>query len=411
MVTASDSDGPARISVLGATGSIGRSTLDLLGREPDRWRVVALVAGRDAAALAEAARAHRAEHAVVADPAAYRELAERLDGTGIAVSAGPDAVVAAAGLPTDIVVSAVVGAAGLAPSLAALGATRVLALANKETMVCAGALVTREAARRGVAILPVDSEHNAIFQVLERANADAVSEIILTASGGPFRTLPLAEMASITRERALAHPNWSMGRKVTIDSSTLMNKGLELIEAHHLFATGPDRLSVVVHPQSVVHSLVRYVDGSVLAQLGSPDMRTPIAVCLAWPRRRPAPVKPLDLAAVGTLTFEEPDRARFPCLALAESALRAGGGATCALNAANEIAVDGFLDGRIGWLDIAAVVDQALSRAAARDILKEPASLDEALALDADARGIAAGEVAARARRGATAPGVGPNRM
>lgn len=379
-----------RLSVLGATGSVGRSTLDLVRREPGRWSVVALAAGSDAAGLAEAAVAVGAAVAVVADPAAYRDLAARLAGTGIAAAAGPAAVVEAAAMPTDVVVSAIVGAAGLAPSLAALSATRVLALANKETLVAAGACVMAEAARRGVAVLPVDSEHNAVFQVLESEAGREIAEIILTASGGPFRTLSAAELERVTPAMALRHPNWSMGRKITVDSATLMNKGLELIEARHLFAVGPDRLGVLVHPQSVVHGLVRYTDGSLLAELGSPDMRTPIGYCLAWPERRPTPVKPLDLAALGTITFEAPDRARFPCLAVAEAAMRRGAGAPCVLNAANEVAVEAFLAGRIGFTRIAAVVEEALSWADGTGMMAEPASLDDALALDAAARGRAA---------------------
>jgi len=299
-------------------------------------------------------------------------------------------VVEAARRPTDMVVSAIVGAAGLAPSLAALSATRTLALANKETLVTAGVCFMAEAARRGVTVLPVDSEHNAIFQVLERHAEREVAEIVLTASGGPFRTLSAEAIAAATPAMALRHPNWSMGRKITIDSATLMNKGLELIEADHLFAVGPDRLSVLVHPQSVVHGMVRYTDGSILAELGSPDMRTPIGYCLAWPERRPTPVKPLDLAALGTLTFEAPDRGRFPCLALAEAAMRRGDGAPSVLNAANEIAVEAFLDGRIGFMGIPGLVERTLSWAEGAGMMREPASLGEALDLDAASRGRAA---------------------
>ncbi|WP_181707125.1 1-deoxy-D-xylulose-5-phosphate reductoisomerase [Chthonobacter rhizosphaerae] len=392
----SSRSGPLRISVLGATGSIGTSTLDLIGREPDRFDVVALTAQSNTAALAEAAVRVGAAVAVIGDETAYGELAERLAGTGVAAAAGPDAIVEAAARPADLVVSAIVGAAGLAPSLAALGAAEAVALANKETLVSAGTLFMTEAVRRGVRVLPVDSEHNAIFQVLDAENIREVAEIILTASGGPFRTLSLAEMAGVTPERALKHPNWSMGRKISIDSATLMNKGLELIEAHHLFPVRPDQLSVVVHPQSAVHGLVRYTDGSLLAELGSADMRTPIAHCLAWPERRPAPVAPLDLVALGTLTFEAPDRARFPCLALAEAALAEGRGAPCVLNAANEIAVEAFLDGRIRFLDIAAVVADTLSRARGAGMMAEPASLVDAESLDASGRRLAAAEVARR---------------
>jgi 1-deoxy-D-xylulose-5-phosphate reductoisomerase len=382
------------VSILGATGSVGKSTADLLLREPDRYRTVTLVGGRNAGALAEMAVALRAETAVLADPAGLQELRERLSGSGIVAEAGEGAVLEAAGRPADVTVSAIVGAAGLAPTLAALGGSRTVALANKECLVCAGTLFMEEARRRGVRILPVDSEHNAIFQVFEAANAASVTEIILTASGGPFRTLPAGEFAAVTPEQALRHPNWSMGAKITIDSATMMNKGLELIEASHLFPVKRSSLSVLIHPQSVVHGLVRYADGSLLAQLGSPDMRTPIAYCLAWPERRPSPVVPLDLALLGTLTFEAPDRARFPCLKLAEAALEAGGGATNVLNAANEVAVEAFLQRRIGYLDIAAVVQQCLEDAGARGILAEPATLEEALGLDAEARRFASASIA-----------------
>ncbi|WP_181701831.1 1-deoxy-D-xylulose-5-phosphate reductoisomerase [Chthonobacter albigriseus] len=389
---------PRRLSILGATGSIGTSTLDLVQRHPERWTVVAVTANGNATALARTARAVGAELAVVADPAAYADLKAALAGSGIEAAAGPSAVIEAAARSTDIVVSAIVGAAGLAPSLAALAATRIVALANKETLVCAGNLFMREAARREVTVLPVDSEHNAIFQALETRNMAAVAEIILTASGGPFRTTPLERMAALRPEDALKHPNWSMGRKVTIDSATLMNKGLELIEAHHLFGVGLDRLGVLVHPQSVIHGLVRYSDGSLLAELGSPDMRTPIGYCLDWPVRRPTPVAPLDLAALGQLTFEKPDRLRFPCLALAEAALAEGRGQPCVLNAANEIAVENYLAGRIGYTDIAVTVEMTLDRAIATGAVADPGSLEEATRLDDLARRIAAEVVTTRIR-------------
>jgi 1-deoxy-D-xylulose-5-phosphate reductoisomerase len=383
-------DARIRLSVLGATGSIGSSTLDLVRREPERYRVVALTAASNAAALAEAALSVGAEAAVISDPAAYGELRARLAGSGIESAAGPPAIVEAARRPADVVISAIVGAAGLAPSLAALDGARVLALANKETLVAAGTFFMAEAAARGVRVLPVDSEHNAIFQVLEADQHREVAEIILTASGGPFRTLPVEKMSAVTPAMALKHPNWSMGRKITIDSATLMNKGLELIEAAHLFPVSSDRLSVLVHPQSVVHGLVRYTDGSLLAELGSPDMRTPIGYCLHWPHRRATPVRPLDLAALGTLTFEAPDRGRFPCLALAEAAMRRGAGAPCVLNAANEVAVDAFLAGRLSFPGIAAVVEDTLSRAERAGMMREPASLDDAVSLDGAARRCAA---------------------
>lgn len=391
-----------RVSILGATGSIGRSTVDLLRREPERFAAVALVGGRNAAGLAEAARLLRPEIAVLADPAGLAPLRDALAGTGIAVAAGPEAVLAAAARPADLTVAAIVGVAGLAPALAALEGSVTVALANKECLVVAGGFFMAEAVRRRVRVLPVDSEHNAIFQVFETANADAVVEVILTASGGPFRTFETARLERVTPAEALRHPNWSMGPKVTIDSATLMNKGLELIEASHLFPVPAAAFSVLVHPQSVVHGLVRYADGSLLAQLGAPDMRTPIAHCLAFPERRASPVAALDLATLGTLTFERPDRGRFPCLALAEAALAAGGGAPALLNAANEVAVEAFLAGRIGYLDIGRTVAQTLDAAGGRGQSAAPASLDEALSLDAEGRRMAweaieAGPLQARA--------------
>lgn len=381
---------PRRLSILGATGSIGLSTLDVVAAEPGRFTIEALTAGRNAAALAELAVRFSARVAVVADPAAYAELRERLVGTGIETAAGPEAIAAAAARPTDIVLSAIVGFAGLAPSLAALGATRIVALANKETLVSAGPLFMAAARQAGTVVLPVDSEHNAIFQAFETANADAVAEVIITASGGPFLRTPKAELSAVTRDMALKHPKWSMGPKITIDSATLMNKGLELIEAHRLYPVSVDQLSVLVHPQSVVHGLVRYKDGSLLAELGVPDMRMPIGYCLAWPERRPTTVKPLDLAALGTLTFEAPDRDRFPCLPLAEAALRRGNGAPCVLNAANEVAVEAFLAGRIGFLDIVRTVEATLDAIDGAGGLAEPQSLAAATELDGWARKIAA---------------------
>ncbi len=385
----SSGQGPRRLSILGATGSIGLNTLDIVAAEPGRFVIEALTAGRNARELAQLAIRFSAKVAVVADPSAYAELRDRLVGTGIEAAAGLDAVVAAATRPSDIVVSAIVGFAGLAPSLAALGATRILALANKETLVSAGPLFLRTAERVGTRILPVDSEHNAIFQAFEAGNAAAVSEVIITASGGPFLRTPKAELGAVTREMALKHPKWSMGPKITIDSATLMNKGLELIEAYRLYPVSVDQLSVLVHPQSVVHGMVRYQDGSLLAELGVPDMRTPIGYCLAWPERRPTSVKPLDLAAVGTLTFEAPDRDRFPCLPLAEAAMRRGAGAPCVLNAANEVAVEAFLAGRIGFLDIARVVETTIDRIDDEGGLVEPESLTDATDLDDRARKIA----------------------
>ena len=370
------------ITILGATGSIGRSTLDLVGRNPDKYRCVALTANSNVVELAEAARKFRPDVAVVADVNAYGALKEALSGTGIEAAAGPEAVAEAAERPSDWVMSAIVGAAGLQPTLKAVERGATVALANKESLVCAGDLVTRAANDSGGRLLPVDSEHNAIHQVFDYERPERVARVILTASGGPFRERTLEEMAQVTRAQALSHPVWSMGAKISIDSATLMNKGLELIEAHHLFPVSVDQLDVLVHPQSVVHSLVEYVDGSVLAQLGTPDMRTPIAYTLAWPDRIETPCKRLDLAAIGKLTFEAPDLKRFPALNLAWSALRAGEGAPAVLNAANEIAVQAFLDGRIGFLDIAAIVADVLDKLGAPGI----ATLADVMAVDADAR-------------------------
>lgn len=349
-----------RVSVLGSTGSVGRNTLDLIGRHPERFAVVALAAGSNAALLAEQARQFRAEFVAIADPSAWPALKDALAGTGIETAAGPDAVDEAARRDAEWTMAAIVGAAGLQSTLTAVRRGGVVALANKETLVCTGDLFMAEARSAGATILPVDSEHNAIFQVFETERRAAVDRIILTASGGPFRTLSYDEMSAKSATQALAHPNWSMGPKISIDSATMMNKGLELIEAHHLFAMPEDRIDIVVHPQSVVHSLVAYVDGSVLAQLGSPDMRTPIAYALAWPDRMPAPTPRLDLAALAQLSFEAPDPVRFPALRLARDALRAGGSAPVVLNGANEAAVAAFVDGRIGFTDIAAIVEAAL---------------------------------------------------
>jgi len=354
-----------RISVLGATGSVGRSTLDLVARVRERdgddaCPIESLAAGSNVAALAELARQFHPKFAVVADPERLGELKEALAGSGVEVGAGPNAVIEAAERPADWVMAAIVGAAGLAPTLAAARRGADVALANKEALVCAGDLLTEAVRAGGGALLPVDSEHNAIFQVLDRTRMERVEKLILTASGGPFRGWTRARMEGVTPEQAVAHPVWSMGAKISVDSATLMNKGLEVIEAHHLFGVESARIEVLVHPQSIIHSLVAYVDGSVLAQLGTPDMRVPIAHTLAWPDRMETPAERLDLAAVGSLTFEPPDEATFPALRLARTALEAGGGAPAALNAANEIAVSRFLDRRIGFLDIPRVVEHVL---------------------------------------------------
>ncbi|HYM31940.1 MAG TPA: 1-deoxy-D-xylulose-5-phosphate reductoisomerase [Candidatus Cybelea sp.] len=351
-----------RVSILGATGSVGCSTIDLLERHPGMYSVEALTANGNVALLADQARRLRAKFAVVAKPEHYLELKAALSGTGIEAAAGPEALCEAASLPADWVMSAIVGAAGLQPTLTAVRRGAIVALANKESLACAGELVMKEVRASGATLLPVDSEHNAIFQVFDFDRPEAVERIILTASGGPFRCLGMNEMAHVTPAQAVQHPNWNMGAKISVDSATMMNKGLELIEAAHLFPVSEDRIDVLIHPQSVVHSMVSYIDGSVLAQLGSPDMRTPIAYALGWPKRVRAPAARLDLAALGSLTFEAPNPERFPALRLARTALQCGGSAPTILNAANEVAVEGFLAGRIGFLDVARIVERTLER-------------------------------------------------
>ena len=383
---------PRRITVLGSTGSVGKSTVSLLEAAPEgQFDIVALVAGRDWQGLAAQARRLKARHAVLADSAQYVALKEALAGTDIQVAAGPEAVIAAASLPADWTMAAIVGAAGLPATMAALARGGVMAIANKESLVCAGEPVLAAARAGGATILPVDSEHNAIFQALDMRDPSAVAKIILTASGGPCRTMSLAEMAAVTPEVAVRHPIWSMGAKISVDSATMFNKGLELIEAARLFPVPESRIEVLVHPQSTVHGLVQYTDGSVLAQLGTPDMRTPIAHALAWPARMAASVPPLDLIALGKLEFFAPDPVRFPALRLSREALRAGRGAPTILNAANEIAVGLFLEKRLRFLDIAAVVDETLSRLGA----PEAADLPAIMAHDAAARS-QAGLIAAK---------------
>ena len=370
------------VSVLGSTGSVGTQTIELLTADPERFRVRALVAGRNAALLAEQAIALRAEIAVLADASGYATLRDALAGTGIKVAAGPEAVIAAAALDADWTMAAITGAAGLAATLAAIRRGAYVGLANKEALVCAGDVMLRAVQQAGATLLPVDSEHNAIFQSLADGNHGAVEKIVLTASGGPFRTASLQEMARATPEAALRHPVWSMGAKISIDSATMMNKGLELIEAARLFSLAETAIDVLIHPQSVVHGMVYYHDGSVMAQLGSPDMRIPIAHTLAWPKRMRTTSRRLDLAAVSRLEFTTPDLLQFPALRLAREALQAGGGTPTILNAANEIAVEAFLQRRIGFLEIAQTVDRVLQQ------LGTPpaATLDDVIALDADAR-------------------------
>jgi len=377
------------ITILGATGSIGASTLDLIKREPGRYRVESISARRNAAALGKIAREVGARHAVVADHAAYRELKDALSGSRIEAAAGEEALVEAAQRPADWVMAAISGSVGLKPTLAAVERGATVALANKECLVCAGGLFMRRAATTGATVLPVDSEHNAVFQALGAGNRADVKRAILTASGGPFRTWSKEAIEAATPEQALRHPNWVMGQKVTIDSATLMNKGLEIIEAHHLFSLKSEEIDVLVHPQSVVHGLVEFRDGSVVAQLGSPDMRIPIAHCLAWPRRIDGPAARLDLAALRELTFEAPDLERFPALAIARRAMEAGGSAPTVLNAADEVAVNEFIAGRIPFPAIAALVEATLDVAAGRGLLGEPAGIDAALAVDHLARSLA----------------------
>ena len=371
-----------RLVILGATGSIGRSTADLILANPDAFDVVAIVGGHDVAALAKMAKQLRASIAVIADPAAYQDLADQLAGTGIKVGAGHAAVMEAAVMPCDLVVAAIVGTAGVAPTHAAIMQGRTIALANKETLVCAGYPVMAAAARYGSQILPMDSEHNAIFQCLGERALVSVEKLVLTASGGPFRTWAKEQIASARRDQALAHPNWSMGPKVTVDSASLMNKGLELIEAHHIFDVAAERLDVVVHPQSIVHGLVYFDDGAVTAGLAPPDMRVPIAHCLAYPDRLTTHVPRLDLTRIGQLTFEKPDFERFPCLGLALAALQQGGSLPTVLNAANEIAVEGFLSGQLSFGQIAGLVDKISQAMIAQGLDQRPGTVEEALAVD-----------------------------
>jgi 1-deoxy-D-xylulose-5-phosphate reductoisomerase len=370
------------ITILGATGSIGASTLDLVRRQPEAWEVVALTANCQAVELARLAREFGARVAVVADATCLAELREALAGSGIEAAAGPDALVEAASRPADIVLAAIVGCAGLAPTMAAIEQGKVVALANKEALVSAGDVMTAAVRRCGTVLLPVDSEHNAIFQCLAGNDTADVSRITLTASGGPFRDWSLEQLAAATPAQAVKHPNWDMGAKISVDSATMFNKGLELIEAYHLFPVGLDKLRIIVHPQSVVHSMVEYRDGSTLAQLGPSDMRVPIASALAWPRRMDTPCGPLDLGAIGELTFRAPDEVRFPATKLAREAAEAGGASPAILNAANEIAVAAFLAGQIAFTRIAVEVENVLSAYAA----PAPACLFDVLAIDSEAR-------------------------
>jgi len=371
-----------KISILGATGSVGKSTLDLVERNRERFEVVAVTAATNAAALADIARRTGAKLAVVADESRLAELRAGLAGSDCRAAAGEAALIEAASGDAELVIAAIVGCAGLTPVMAAVEAGKTVALANKEALVTAGALMTEASTRGGATLLPVDSEHNAIFQCIACSRKEDVSKIILTASGGPFRTATVETIASATPAQAVAHPNWSMGAKISVDSATLMNKGLELIEAHYLFGLASDRIDVVIHPQSVIHSLVEFVDGSVLAQLGSPDMRIPIAYALAWPERMPTPAQRLDLVEIARLDFESPDLARFPALRLSREALEAGGSAPIVLNAANEAAVASFLAGEIAFTEIARIVEKAL----VTNDMPAPKSITDVLEIDRTTR-------------------------
>ena len=368
-----------RITVLGSTGSVGTNTLDLVARNRELFAVEALTANQNVEALASQAQKFDAKLAVIADEGRYKDLKSLLAGTSIACAAGPEALNEAAAQPSELVMAAIVGAAGLAPTMEAVRRGTTVALANKECLVSAGDIFTQAVTEHGATLLPVDSEHSAIYQVFDFDQADRVTKVILTASGGPFRTREIASMRNVTPAEAIAHPNWDMGAKISVDSATMMNKGLELIEVFHLFPVEKSAIDILVHPQSVIHSLVEYVDGSVLAQLGTPDMRTPIAFALAWPQRMPAPSPRLDLHEIGQLTFEDPDTERFPALRLAREALDAGGAAPTILNAANEVAVRRFLDGEIGFLDISVVVEKTLENVthSAINSLADVVSIDE----------------------------------
>ena len=371
-----------KIAILGATGSIGKSTLDLVERSPERFDVAAVTAATNVEALARIARQTNAKLAVVADETRFMELQELLVGSGCRAAAAEAGLIEAATGEAELVIAAIVGCAGLRPVMAAVEAGRTVALANKEALVTAGTLMIDAAVRSGATLLPVDSEHNAIFQCLAGSRREDVAKIILTASGGPFRTASAEAIGAATPAQAVAHPNWSMGAKISVDSATLMNKGLELIEAHYLFGLPSDRIDIVIHPQSVIHSMVEFIDGSVIAQLGSPDMRIPIAYALAWPERIKTPAQRLDLATIGRLDFELPDLERFPALKLAREAHEAGGAAPIVLNAANEIAVASFLAGHIRFTDIVRIVGEMLHQ----NDFAAPTSIDDVLMIDRTTR-------------------------
>ncbi|MEE2662457.1 MAG: 1-deoxy-D-xylulose-5-phosphate reductoisomerase [Pseudomonadota bacterium] len=379
-----------RVSVLGATGSVGKSTVELIESNRDFYDVQALTANNNVKLLADQARRLDASFVAIANPEKYNELKSEVSGVGIEIAAGPESIVEAAARDTDWVMAAIVGAAGLKPTIQAVKNAAVVALANKECLVCAGGLMLDEVIKSGCTLLPVDSEHNAIFQVFNFDNREEIEKIILTASGGPFWLKSYEEMSGVTPTEAIAHPNWDMGDKISIDSATMMNKGLELIEAHFLFGLPETKIEVLVHPQSIIHSMVEYIDGSILAQLGSPDMRIPISYTLAWPRRMEIQKRNLKLEEIGTLTFEPPDTQKFPALMLAREALKIGNSAPVALNAANEEAVAAFLCGKVSFTDIAKIVDQILERTS----FKKIESIGDVLSIDDIARRLAQDKVA-----------------
>ncbi|MEC8725951.1 MAG: 1-deoxy-D-xylulose-5-phosphate reductoisomerase [Pseudomonadota bacterium] len=378
-------DGRRRVTILGSTGSIGTNTIDLIERDPEAFQVEALTAFRSVDTIAEQARRLSARFVAIGDPDKYSDLKLAVSGLDVEIAAGPEGILEAAARDADWIMAGIVGAAGLGPSLEAVRQGTVVAFANKECLVCAGDLMLQEISHSGATLLPVDSEHNAIFQVFEFDRRESVEKIILTASGGPFRTLSKQELGNVTPAQAVVHPNWDMGSKISVDSATMMNKGLELIEAYYLFGVPEERIEIFVHPQSIVHSMVSYVDGSVLAQLGSPDMRTPISYTLAWPNRMKAPTPSLGLKDIATLTFEAPDPDRFPALGLARTALKTGGSAPTILNAANEEAVAAFLAEKAGFLDIPRVVEGTLEKMPPVTI----GTIDDVLAVDAEARRVA----------------------
>jgi 1-deoxy-D-xylulose-5-phosphate reductoisomerase len=383
-------NGPRSVTILGSTGSVGSNTIDVVERYPNDYRVDALTAHSNVDKLIEQALRLKPRFVAIGDETLYGKLKDGLAGSGISLGAGRSAVIEAAARPSDWVMSSIVGAAGLEPTLAAVRRGAMIGLANKETLVCAGSLMMKELTKHGAVMLPVDSEHSAIFQVFDFEKIDAIEKIILTASGGPFRTKSIAEMTAATPAQAVAHPNWSMGAKISVDSASMMNKGLELIEAHHLFRMPEEQIEILVHPQSVIHSMVAYQDGSVLAQLGTPDMRTPIAYALGWPKRIGAPSARLDFAKVAQLTFEAPDPVRFPALRIAREALKAGGRQPTILNAANEVAVAAFLGGKIGFMDIPALVEAVLEAIPNAEL----GSIDDVIATDAEARRVAQAKMA-----------------